>query len=222
MEVRENEAGGQSVILNAADKLNEIPGSHQFILTDDIVQVFDDPKARFHAIRKTCPFSAMSAWLEGLLTDAKWSLELHTNYSGNGTAGFHWSSSKVRSATIMLPLEGEFPAQYPASYCQYYDLVDDVDWNGFGCAGGLNSCDGQPSLSEYKFDFHGDQVDLENTQVWGYSPCGDMIIWSFDDKAGWVNHGSHQIYLLGSIADCIEWVYSELLNGRVPEWQESW
>jgi hypothetical protein len=86
---------------------------------------------------------------------------------------------------------------------------------GFGAAGGL---DGHAPLTAFAFNYHGAGVDPAWSFVFGWSPCGDMIIYTADGRGGWPNHGSHEIRLLGSVVDTIDWVYGELLADRCPDY----
>ena len=52
-------------------------------------------------------------------------------------------------------------------------------------------------------------IDFDETFIWGDSPCGNMLIWTSDGRAGWYNLGSHDIEILGSIGDTINWVFTE-------------
>jgi hypothetical protein len=100
---------------------------------------------------------------------------------------------------------------------RYYALVDFVHWNGFGSAGGLDGAGAHLSVSALAFTCEGAAIDPDKAFVWGWSPGGDMLIWTQDDRGGWLNLGSHKVHLLGTIGDTIDWVYSELLAGRCPE-----
>ena len=71
------------------------------------------------------------------------------------------------------------------------------------------------------FEFGAD-VDPARTFVFGCSDCGDMIIYTAEGRGGWLCHENGKIHLLGTIEDTIEWVYSELLANRFPEFDHKW
>lgn len=222
MEIEDNECGGQSVILVAGDDLREVPKSHRPLLTPRIRKAFIDPTGYFRKVADRCRFKQMARWLKALLAENQWGLQLHRGYGTYASAGFSWRSEKVRGAMIGLPAEQD-RSGFPAALQEYYSLVNEVDWCGFGCAGGLAGVGDHPPLRVYRFDYYGAEVDLEESFIWGQSPCGDMLIYTADGRGGRLNHGSHQIHLLGTVADTINWVYSELLAKRCPEWDfESW
>ena len=111
------------------------------------------------------------------------------------------------------------PARPPGvGSASYYRLVGYVDWMGFGAAGGLDGPVGHTPLRAFAFDYHGADVDPARAFVFGWSPCGDMIAYTADGRGGWLNHGSHEVRLLGSVLDTIDWVYGELLAGRSPDY----
>jgi hypothetical protein len=217
VEIQENDSGGQSVVLAAGDDLRTVPKSHRRLITATIRDAFRDPTAYFRNVADRCPFKQMARWLKALLAENQWELELHRGFGKHASAGFAWDSEMVRGAMIGLPVDQDLSG-FPATLQEYYALIDQVAWNGFGCAGGLAGVGEHPPLCVLRCDFHGAKVNLEETFIWGSSPCGDMLIYTADDRGGWLNHGSHQIHLLGTIAGTINWVYSELLARRCPEW----
>ncbi|OWK46711.1 hypothetical protein FRUB_00410 [Fimbriiglobus ruber] len=106
----------------------------------------------------------------------------------------------------------------PSALSNYYNLIGYVDWMGFGAAGGLDGPVGHMPLTAFKFDYRGAAVDLARTFVFGWSPSGGMIVYTADGLGGWLNQGSHEIRLLGSVTDTIDWVYGELLADRCPDY----
>jgi hypothetical protein len=222
VEIRGNEAGGQTVTLAGGDDLRKVPKSHRHLITSNIRTAFADPTQYFRDVADQCRFPQMARWLRALLAENQWALQLHRGYGKHASAGFCWRSENVRCAMIGLPSDLDLSG-YPASLQEYYSLVDVVDWDGVWVSRSPRRGRGDPPLTVFRFDYYGAEVDLDETFVWGYSPCGDMLIYTADGRGGWLNHESHQIHLLGTIADAINWVYSELLANRCPEWnQRKW
>ena len=217
MEIVENEAGGQTVILTGGDELSQVPRSHRRLITASIREAFADTGTYFRSTSDRCPFPQMAKWLRAVLAEGRWELQLNRGWGKHASAGFYWRSEEVRGAMIAPPC-GRVTTAYPDDLCRYYSLVDAVIWTGFGVAGGLRGVGKHPPLRAYRLDCHGAEVDLKKTFIWGQSLPGDMLIYTADGRGGWLNHGSHQIHLLGTIADPIDWVFSELLAGRRPEW----
>ena len=222
MEVRNNEAGGQSVVLFAGDNLRKVPRSHRHLLTPPVRGALADPAAHFRQVADRCRFEAMARWLRALLAEGRWRLELHLGYDGQSeAAGFYWSADAVRSAMV-APAAGADLTTYPPVLRHYFSLVNTVDWMGFGAGGNLSGADNHHHpLTAHRLDYHGAAVDLDSTFVWGTSSSGNLLIYTADGRGGWVNLGSHQVQLLGTIGDTIDWLYSELLAGRGPEWQHT-
>ena len=78
-------------------------------------------------------------------------------------------------------------------------------------------------LSNIPREFYGAEINPDNTFVFGWSPCGDMLIYTSDDRSGWACHENGKIHLLGSTADTLEWTFAELLADKCPEWDgKSW
>lgn len=89
---------------------------------------------------------------------------------------------------------------------------------GFGAAGGLDALEGHAPLTAFGCDYHGADVEPARTFVFGWSPCGDMIIYTADGRGGWLSHDNGEIRLLGSALDTVDWVYGELLADRCPDY----
>ncbi len=53
-------------------------------------------------------------------------------------------------------------------------------------------------------------------------PCSDMLICTSDGRGGWLCHENAHTHLLGTIAQTIDWVCSELLANRCPEHDYGW
>jgi hypothetical protein len=219
MQIEENERGGKTVILTAGDNLDKVPRSHRYLLTPPLRAAFANPPAHFLRIMKRCPFPHMARWLGALLSAGRWELQLNRGPGSDkrfSMAGFDWRSDQVRGATIGLPAVVP-PRTFPQQLRQHYSLVEFVSWGGFGYGGSLDGLGDNLLLTAFAFDYHGADVDLEQTFVWGGNACGDMLICTMDGRGGWLGLGSHEIRLLGTIGDTIDWVYSELLAGRTPE-----
>jgi hypothetical protein len=202
VEIVENEAGGRTVTLIAGEDLRQVPKSHRQLITSRIREAFADATAYFRDVADRCCFQDMVKWLQALLEDNVWELQLHLGYGEHVAAGFYWSSDRVRSAMIGVPSDQNLSI-YPTTLSEYYSLVDVVDWMGFGRAGGFSGVGEHFPLRAFQFDYHGAAVDLDDTFICGASPCGDMLLYTGDSRGGWLNHGSHQIHLLGTIADMI-------------------
>lgn len=223
MKIEESEFGGTDVLLTSGDRLEDIPQSHQHLVTAPVRRTFPDPIGNLADIIDRCPFQEMKRWLKNLHKIGDWHLVIHrAEYDDSGMAGFHWSGGEARSAIISPFLEGDFPDDCPADINTYYQLVDSVIWNGIGAGGSIYGSE-HSALSTLTSEPGGDPVDPEETYIWGDSPCGDNMIWTIDGRAGWYALGSHKVQLLGSIADTINHVYGELNSGEAPGWDyQSW
>jgi hypothetical protein len=217
MRIEDNCGGGDTVILDPGDSLDDVPSSHRKLLTAALRRAFADPIAHFRDIAERCPFPRMVQWLEKLLKEGKWALHLNKcnpEYGDWSLTGFQWSSKQVRGATIALPRKK--PRGLPKSLQDYYSLVDEVNWIAFGGAGDLDGSGPHKSLA--KIPYYRAVEDADAIHLWGSSACGDMLIYSTKDRGGWLSHETSHIHWLGSIADAINWVYGELLANRTPDY----
>jgi hypothetical protein len=222
MEIDENDGGGQSVLLVEGDTLDEVPDSHRDLITPAIQEAFVNPRGHFRKIARKCPFPKMAAWLRALLKENDWELGLHHGDPAEWTAaGFHWRSSKVFGAEI-APSAGPTPAALPAALQRFYSLVDSIRWLPFGYAGGLSSCKHHEPVSTFGRSYCGTKKETAKAVVFGWALCGDMLIYTEDDRGGWRSHENSQLHVLGTIEETIEWVFAELLANRRPDTDYTW
>ncbi len=91
------------------------------------------------------------------------------------------------------------------------------NWLPFGRSGGLFGHADRLPLADYYHEDDGATIDTSRSFVFGASQGGDKLIYAEDGRGGWLCVGDGTIHLLGSIEDTINWVYAELLAGRLPE-----
>jgi hypothetical protein len=234
-----NEAGGVSVYLVNGDDLNEVPDSHRTSITPVIREVFVDPPAFCRRIADRTPFPHMATWLRALAEEEIWALGLHHSSRDEWTAaGFTFWSDEVFGAEI-TPSDGSDTPGLPPTLRGYYSLVDRVSWMPFGCSGGLSGRAGHDPLTTFgglsgraghvpltTFDemYHGRRagVEPEKTFVFGSSSGGDLLLYTADDRGGWLCHENGWVHLLGTIRETIDWVYAELLANRSPDFDYGW
>src|SRR5262249_14225970 len=150
-----------------------------------------------------CPFPKMALWLRALVQTNRWELLLERDPGSDkriAMAWFEWQSDEVRGANISPAGERNL-AGYPHALRTYYSLVDSVYWIGFGYKVGLEGAGRHLSLAAMELDYHGDAVDPRSASVFGSSMCGDMLIFTLDGRGGWLNLHTHEIRLIGTIAD---------------------
>lgn len=216
MEQVENEAGGTSVLLDEGDDLRKVPRSHRHLLTDALRAAFPDPVGYFAGIARRCPFPKMRRWLKALVAEGSWQLQLHQGWPEEwNLAGFKWRSQKVGSAVVGLPSGAELAALCPALH-RYYELVGEVHWDSFEMGGGLGDGSGyETPMTAFQFIWTGDKLDLETTYCWGTGTNGEMLVYTRDGRAGWVDMGN--VHMLGTVEEGIDWIYGRLLAKRLPQ-----
>ncbi len=216
MRIEDNCGAGKTVVLRAGDDLAKVPRSHRKLLSDPIRTAFIDPPAYFHEISKRCTIRTMSRWLRVLAAKGEWELELNIGYTKSWTmAGYFWRHDTVRGACIGLP-ERPISSKLPVTLRKYYSLVDAVNWQGFSCAGALRGANNNPTLSS-EFANGGSDFDPNETYLFGGSLCGDVLVYTLDNRAGWIGISGENSMVTGTISQTLEWVFGELLAGRSPE-----
>lgn len=212
-----DEGSARSVLLRSGDSLADLPASHRGLITAEIERVFADPVAHIEEVARRCPFPAMAQWLCGLLVEPRWELECRLvapPYSGSSLAGFRWQPASGLGAFI-TPTIG-IVDELPVALRQYYLLVDKVHWRQLSCSGGLTGVRGRWPVSEFAH-LYPERRYPDTLQVWGSDIGGDMLVYTEDDRGGWLEHEEGYVHWLGSIAETIDWVFTELLADREPD-----
>ena len=222
MRTENNEGGGTSVILVAGDDLGKVPKSHRMLVTPQLREAFANPTLYLRRVAERCPFPSMALWLRSLIAANQWELALHRGVPPEWiAAGIASWSDDVRNAEI-TPASGPVALSLPAALKQYYSLVDRVSWMPFGCAGHLEGGTNHPPLTTFHYTYHGADIDPARTFVFGWSPGGDMLIYTEDGRGGWLCHENGKIHLLGSVEATIDWIYAELQADRCPDFDHGW
>ena len=73
------------------------------------------------------------------------------------------------------------------------------------------------TLKNYGAPCRNKSFPVNQTRIWGNTSGGDMLIFSEAGKTGFLSHENGTAYELGSVERGIEFVFSELLKGRTPE-----
>ena len=208
MEVSEEEfgGGGTQVLLFKGDNLGEVPESHQKLLTEEIRVWWADPVAAVRSVAERAPTPNMETWFRAMADSELWVLYLHQSVFGTTAAGFYFFPEGIRSGEIAPPMKAPRSELLPQTLADYYRLVDSVHWMMFGTAGGLEGIRGHEPLTTFPNEYFGVDIDPSRITVYGFSPGGDMLVYTDDDRGGWACHENGKIHLLGSILDTIDWV----------------
>src|SRR5690349_440925 len=117
MLLEENAGGGDSVILAPSDDLVMVPESHRHLITPDIQAAFADPPKYYRGVADRCPFPVMQRWLQQIVAEKNWTLELHQGYEDWQMTGFRWESDKFTGALLGLPRKS---ATIPSAVQSFY------------------------------------------------------------------------------------------------------
>lgn len=222
MQIDQNIADGETVLLNENESLDVVPVSHLHLLTPALREAFADPRKHFLALAERCPFPNMATWLRLVATEGGWLLHLalgDPEIEGWALAGFTWAHAEAMAAIIRIP--DHSPPDLPQDLWRYYSLVDAVQWQDFGYGGGMYGAHSHTPLTSYAHYAEG-KPDADRIRIWGGSLGGDMLIYSLDNRGGWLCHETGEIHWMGTIADTINWVFGEMLEGREPDFNYDW
>ena len=167
MDLTEEEFGGTLVMLQLGDSLKSVPRSHRRLITPEIEAWWADPIRALRGIADRAVTPNMSQWFRRMADGGSWRLELHKASHGATRAGFWLSCPGTRGAEVGPPPAKPAVKYLPPGLADYYRLVGYVDWMGFGAAGGLDGPQGHTPLTAFNFDYHGADVDLARTFIFG-------------------------------------------------------
>ncbi len=217
MEVFEDEDEGVQVVLHPGDDLGAVPEAYRYLITPEVEAWWRDPNAAMQRVAEGALGPQMQAWFRAMTENGRWRLNLHETPYGLARAGFEFSAPGIRGAEVGPPSAEHLPKHFPPDLAAYYRIVGHVDWMGFGMAGGLEGALGHSRLTSYPHLCEDAPVDPSRTYIFGWSPGGDMLIYTLDGRAGWLSHETSEANRLRSIPETLEWVYGELLANRCPD-----
>jgi hypothetical protein len=209
------------LIVAPGDDLEAVPERFREPLTPFVREVFADPAKRFLNLAQRCPSKQMARWFRAVANEGTWELQL-LQYSIYSRAGFLWKTRQVRGALVGLcddpaNVEGlHFFAKVSRELHEFYKVVQFVLWKGFYRPGGVGGPGTHMPVWVSECDCDDTVVDPRSTYHMGHSSRGDVLIYTIDDRGGWLRPRTGEVVLLGSVAETLDWVFAELLAGREP------
>ncbi len=203
--------------------LSLVPATHQALLNSRVRSWFQNFDSTLQSIINANYSQHMTSWFQQIQTLGSWQLNLHLSSNGYQQASFKLSAPDIRGAEIGVPPDSDELLKFPTELQAFHALVDHVHWNGFGAGGGLYPIQQHYCLLKHNLPGkYTDDFQVENLFALGDSPCGDVLFYSTDGRAGWFAHGDGTLFLLGSIRETIDWVFEQLLLNECPEIDYNW
>jgi hypothetical protein len=210
---------GDLLIVDPGEDLDAVPEKFREALTPFVRTVFANPARSFRQAARRCPLKQMGRWFRAIASEDRWELQLlqHSIYS---RAGFCWKPKQVRGALVGLC---DDPAQYrlfgdvSQELLGFYQVVQFLLWKGFYRSGGVSGPGTHMPVSCSEYNCDDTAVDPRCTYQMGHSSRGDVLIYTTDDRGGWLRPRTGKVILLGSVAEMLDWVFGELLAGREPK-----
>ena len=94
-------------------------------------------------------------------------------------------------------------------------------WESVGHAGGILSAQEHIPLSVYGARSTNPVFPVDSSTVFATSPCGDMMIYNTNGDAGYLSHETGDSYVVGTVPEMLEWVFGQLLQNQLPEFDYS-
>ena len=214
-----NDAFGTTLLLSKGDDLDDVPESHQDMITESIKKAFQDPVAHFseRAARTTIP--NLQRYLNNGISGDNWLLLLaDANLMERSTiAGFQWFHPDQRQCIFGLP-------DKPCTDKRFSLFCDDFQfahWDQVGWSGGIFSHSKDTTIDQFNAPSTNPIFPADSTIVFGNSSCGDMMVVNESGQAGYLSHEDGASYVIGSLPEMLDWVFGELLQNREPEFDYS-
>ena len=219
MQARPNDGGGTTLGLANGDDLDEVPDSHQDLLTDSIRQAFRDPVSCFSAIAKQTQIPSLDHYLGRFVADGNWLLLLADTYmmDRETIAGFQWFHADQCPCMFGLSTADCDDDRFAS----LYDHISMVHWDSIGFAGGILPFAKHITVEAYGATSSNAVFPSDSTVVFGNSSCGDMMVCNNSGDAGYLSHETGASYVVGSFPEMLDWIFGELLENRMPEFDYS-
>ncbi|MCU0719473.1 MAG: hypothetical protein MUC83_07200 [Pirellula sp.] len=216
---RPNYCGGATLILAEGDDLDDVPDSHRDLVTAAIRNAFVDPASHFRQVADRTSLRNLRDYLAALVDQGKWSLLLAETFmmKRETIAGFQWHHPSMHSC--MFAPATTFPVN--TLFETFYNDVALAHWGAVGNSGGIfPACEHIP-LSLYGVPSTNPVFPVGSSTIFATSPCGDMMIYNTQGDAGYLSHETGMSYVMGSVPEMLDWVFGQLMQGRLPEFDYS-
>jgi len=222
MKSTSNRAGGITITLSPSESLDDVPKTHQALITDAIREAFVDPAGYFVELGVQSKLPGFQAFISELVRLAKPSLLLATGDEmfGGPTVGFQWwagSQDGMPHHIILEPGKRESLQVIPPGLRELYSVVRWVHWDQVGFSGGLFTDEQICTVARCDIPCRSNVFPPKSTFIFGNTASGDMFINNAQGEAGFLSHETGSAYSLGSLTDALNWIFDELRQGREPE-----
>jgi hypothetical protein len=106
-------------------------------------------------------------------------------------------------------------------FASFYKDIALAHWGAIGHAGGIFHASEHIPLSVYGVPSTNPVFPVSSSTIFATSPCGDMMIYNSKGDAGFLSHETGMSYVMGSIPDMLDWVFGQLMQDRLPEFDYS-
>lgn len=207
------------MILAEGDDLDAVPDSHGDIVTEAIRNAFLDPRSYFRQIAGRTSLRNLRDYIIAFVDHGNWSLIIADTYMmERATIGaFQWFHPSIYGCMFA-------PATSKPDDPRFAPLYADIamaHWNRVGYAGGILPSHEHMPLSVYGASSTNPKFPIDSSTVFATSPCGDMMIYNKDGEAGFLSHESGDSYVVGTVPEMLDWVFGELMQGQLPEFDYS-
>ena len=214
----ENEFGGETFCLRAADQLDDLPPEMRALVFPHIEQAFVDPRSLLELVASQTTLPNLAAYLRAMISHNDWQLVVEDAFLHRRVTrtGFYWSHPHCYPTTLVFRPE----VSKNREFADMFHLIDATYWDRVGCAGGILPTNEFRSLIDYGIEQTEFLPDTEPT-IFATDSNGDVYVYCSDGRSGMISHETGDVVEYDSLDQCCNWIFEQLLAGKPPEfnWQ---
>ena len=210
----ENEFGGQTLCLREDDRFEDIPENMRSLILPHIVDAFADPRSVFERVATRTHLRNLASYLQVMIARNDWQLVVEDAFFRERVTrvGFYWYHPDCYPTTLVL----RAAACENQPFAEMFDLIESTCWDRVGCAGGIFSPIGFPSLADYGIEQNTFPPETK-PRIFGTDRNGDVFVYCSDGRAGMISHETGDVVEYDSLNQCCDWIFEQLLAGSAPE-----
>lgn len=209
-----NNHGGELLLLQSGDSLDEIRPQYQSMVTPLLESVFADPRVYFDLSSAATPIRNLAEYLRRVIETNQWTLVMADSQmpGGKNEVGFRWYCEGLYPIIFSLPSV----KCHDARLLPLYEYFGSANWGGFGSSGEVLPLDQYIPLHIYSEpDAHRFSSEA---RVFATTISGDFFVIDHPDAVSMISHEDGSLHRMDSFLHCCEWIFETMLGGSPPEY----
>lgn len=208
--------GGEIHILTDAADLDALPVAGRELLTDRQLEQFRDFPGALLALAETADAPYVAAWLRALAQAPECRLEVCLTAYVDPLVLVRYMVNDKWAPALSFQATHDLPDQTPTLLRQIYELIGQINFDGYGYAGGL-LCppDPYPYLGNYDERRDADMPDYAGFVAFYQAWTGDLLLVNDEGQVGWWVHDDNaKCRLIGTLETVLPELFTTLGENR--------